>query len=87
MENILAMVMNQIMEEFMDGCTTRIDMKTIQDGFMIEIHRSERRGIAFVKYDGVKLSYYIEDIHDADDVTTCHSVVSLYDTMRFIEED
>ena len=53
--------------------------------FLIKIPCSDR-GTPCIKYDGVKLTYYIDECRGYSD-PECADIEDLFDTMYFIEED
>lgn len=79
--------LQQVITTFDDGCSYfSTDYSKYNKEFTITVSRDERRGTPRIKYDGVKLSYQIEDCPEYDD-PTYDNIDDLYWGMRFIEED
>lgn len=77
--------LQQVITTFDDGASS-FSTDYSNDEFTIKVIRDDGRGTPCIKYDGVKLSYMIEDCPEYDDPTR-ESLEDLYWAMRFIEED
>lgn len=79
--------LQQVITTFDDGTSSySTDYSKYNSEFTIKVIRDDRRGTPCIKYDGVKLSYQIEDCPEYDD-PMYNNLDDLYWGMRFIEED